>query len=114
MLSIGDLQGAFYLALFDAVKKGEDCERIFDRPFEEEKNYYERTGIFPLMHTVVIRDEILEREPRVSESIYRAFKKSRDIGLERLEDPRTSGLVWARKYLEKEQAFSKDPPGATD
>lgn len=117
MLSTGDLKGAFYPALFDAVKKGEGCERIFEHPFEEETDYYERTGIFPLMHTVVIRDEILERAPRVSETIYRAFKKSRDIGLERLEDPRTSGLVWARKYLEKEQAFFEGSPwdyGLTD
>ncbi|MFB6214937.1 MAG: hypothetical protein ABEI54_03615 [Candidatus Bipolaricaulia bacterium] len=105
MLSEGYLQGAFYPALLDSVKKGEGCERIFENPFQEEKDYYRKTGIFPLMHTVVIRDKILEKAPWAAESIYEAFKKSRDIGLKKLEDPRTSALAWARKYLEEEKSL---------
>ncbi|MCF7890060.1 hypothetical protein K9M78_02465 [Candidatus Bipolaricaulota bacterium] len=110
MLSEGYLQGAFYPALLDSVKRGKGCERIFENPFQEEKNYYRETGIFPLMHAIVIRDKVLEKAPWAAESIYEAFKKSRDIGLKKLEDPRTQALVWARKYLEEEQSLFGGSP----
>ncbi|MFB6291528.1 MAG: ABC transporter substrate-binding protein [Candidatus Bipolaricaulia bacterium] len=110
MLCKGQLKGAFYPALFDSVIEGKCCERLFENPFEEELNYYEETGIFPLMHTVVIRNEILEEAPWAAGNIYKAFKRSKDLGLKRLEDPRTSALVWARKYLEEEKSiFSENP-----
>ena len=110
MLSSGDLKGAFYPALLDSVKREEGAARIFEKPFKEEREYYLRTGIFPLMHTVVIKDEILESIPGAAEGIYKTFEKSRDAALERLEDPRTSGLVWARNYLEKEQSLFNGSP----
>ncbi|MBS3824990.1 4,5-dihydroxyphthalate decarboxylase [Candidatus Bipolaricaulota bacterium] len=110
MLSSGDLKGVFYPILLASVRAGTGGERIFASPFTEEKRYYKRTEIFPLMHTVVIKDEVLRRAPRTAEKVYEAFTKSKNIGLAKLEDSRTSALVWARRYLEEEKALFGGSP----
>ena len=37
--------------------------RLFADPVGEEQEYFRRTGIFPIMHTVVIRSDILDSVP---------------------------------------------------
>ncbi|MCX4091034.1 hypothetical protein [Nocardia sp. alder85J] len=43
-----------------------------------ERDYYRRTGIFPMMHVVAIRRE-LAGTPGLAEAIYRAFCEAKDI-----------------------------------
>ena len=43
-----------------------------------ERDYYRRTGIFPMMHVVAIRRE-LAAEPGLVESVYRAFSQAKEI-----------------------------------
>lgn len=43
-----------------------------------ERDYYRRTGIFPMMHVVAIRRALTE-EPGLVESVYQAFCRAKDI-----------------------------------
>jgi 4,5-dihydroxyphthalate decarboxylase len=43
-----------------------------------ERDYYRRTGIFPMMHVVAIRRELAE-VPGLAESVYRAFCRAKEI-----------------------------------
>ncbi|HZA12277.1 4,5-dihydroxyphthalate decarboxylase [Mycobacterium sp.] len=47
-----------------------------------EREYFARTGIFPIMHTVVVRRDFLARHPGVAQAIYRGFCDAKDIALE--------------------------------
>jgi 4,5-dihydroxyphthalate decarboxylase len=47
--------------------------RLFGNYAAEERAYYGKTKIFPIMHTVVIRKDISEKHPWVAQSLYRAF-----------------------------------------
>ena len=38
-----------------------------------EREYFRRTGIFPIMHTVVVRKDVLAAHPGLARTLYRAF-----------------------------------------
>jgi 4,5-dihydroxyphthalate decarboxylase len=50
--------------------------RLFEDYVEVERAYFRKTGIFPIMHTIIIRREIYERDRWVAQSLYKAFCES--------------------------------------
>lgn len=52
--------------------------RLFSDFVSDEKQYFQKTGIFPIMHVVAIKNEILEKNPWVAANLYQAFVKSKE------------------------------------
>jgi len=51
--------------------------RLFTDYRQAEKDYFSRTGIFPIMHTIVFRREVYEANPWAATSLYAAFIKAK-------------------------------------
>ena len=49
-----------------------------------ERDYFRRTGIFPIMHAVVVTRELAEREPDAVRAVYQAFCDAKAIAAEEL------------------------------
>jgi 4,5-dihydroxyphthalate decarboxylase len=72
---------------------------------ELEKDYYRRTKIYPIMHTVVIRRDIYDRDPWVALSLYKAFLRAKEYSLRLLLEtgsPKAS-FAWLQPMIEEEQ-----------
>jgi len=71
--------------------------RLFPNHREVEEDYYRRTRILPIMHTVVIRKDVYRDHPFVAPSLYRAFTAARDRAIEPLYD--TDALMVSLPFL---------------
>ena len=84
--------------------------RLFANYRELEIDYFKRTGIFPIMHTTAIKQEIVEQYPWVPINLYQAFEASKKAAYKRMENPRIVPLAWFRSFWEEqEEVLGSDP-----
>jgi 4,5-dihydroxyphthalate decarboxylase len=82
--------------------------RLFPEREKEERAYYEKTRIFPIMHPLVVKKEILDRDPWVATSLYEAFMESKRLYREHMQQPHRLSFVW-NTLDEERRFFGKDP-----
>jgi hypothetical protein len=56
--------------------------RLFKDYESAEREYYQRTGIFPIMHTVVMRKELLKQHPGLARAVYQGFCNAKEVAME--------------------------------
>jgi 4,5-dihydroxyphthalate decarboxylase len=84
--------------------------RLFPTYKDEEIAYFEKTGIFPIMHVLGLKQEIVERHPWVPISLFQAFNQAKAIGMQRAANPRLVPLAWYQEAREEqEQILGPDP-----
>jgi 4,5-dihydroxyphthalate decarboxylase len=66
------------------VEGSPNLRRLIPNFREVERDYYSRTGLFPIMHVLAIRNEVAEKHPWVPMNLYTALVRSRDLAIERL------------------------------
>lgn len=70
-----------------------EVRRLFSDPRAEEERYAAETGIFPIMHVVVIRRDVHERFPWLARSMYDGFERAKRSTEQRM------GEVAASRYM---------------
>jgi 4,5-dihydroxyphthalate decarboxylase len=83
--------------------------RLFEDYQAVEVEYYKRTKIFPIMHTVVIRREVYEKHPWVAQSLYKAFVCAQREAYEDLYE--TAALKFMLPWLIRHAEDTRDLMG---
>ena len=79
--------------------------RLFPDYLEIEIEYVKQTGIYPIMHAVAFRREIVERNPWVAMNLYKAFDEARRRSVERALNCTSSTLPlpWGYEFVRRMQ-----------
>lgn len=83
---------------------------LFDDPTAEAKAYYSRTGVFPIMHLVGIRKELVQANSWLPGAILKAFTQAKTHALESLSD--TSATKVTLPFVEEQLKAARESMGA--
>ena len=111
MLVDGELDAVLHADLIKPIRENDPrVGRLFPDYKTEEMAYYKKTGVFPIMHTLGIKQEIVDKYPWVPINMFQALNESKAIAMQRMENPRIVPLVWYREAWEEQEAmFGTDP-----
>jgi 4,5-dihydroxyphthalate decarboxylase len=101
MLMSGEIEALIAPQIHPGVRDGRsEVGYLFPDPAASARDYYRKTGFFPIMHVVVVRREVYEKHPWVAVSLYQAFCQAKDNALRRLEveEPPPVSLPWLHEY----------------
>jgi 4,5-dihydroxyphthalate decarboxylase len=73
------------------------------------KDYYRRTGIFPIMHVVGVRKTLAEQHPWLPGAVLKAFTQAKAAALEALAD--TSATKVTLPFVEEQLKAARDTLG---
>ena len=99
-------------SLPESIRTNPDVTRLFPNYVEMERDYYKRTGIYPIMHLVAIKKDIYERYPFAASSLYDAFIESKKIAMKHMFNLRA--LRYMTPFLMRDideiyEIFNGDP-----
>jgi len=86
-----------------------NVDYLFPNYAELERDYFKRTSFFPIMHTLLINNDILDKEPWVAMSMFNAWMASKQACYDELEWQRVHMTsLWYRALREEEMAVAGD------
>jgi 4,5-dihydroxyphthalate decarboxylase len=86
--------------------------RLFPNYKDMEIAFFRQTGIFPIMHVNVVRQDILDKYPWVATNLVMAFDEAKAIAYSRIANPRVVPLAWIRTAWEEQLAMLGADPWA--
>jgi 4,5-dihydroxyphthalate decarboxylase len=111
MLVRGELDALIHPDVIQPIlDKDQRVTRLFPNYRDLEIDYYKRTGIFPIMHTTAIKQEVVDKYPWVPINLMQAFEESKQTAYKHMENPRIVPLAWFRHFQEEqEEILGSDP-----
>ena len=111
MLVEGDLDALIHPELIQPILNNDKrVTRLFPNYRELEMEYCKRTGIFPIMHTTAIKQQVVDKYPWVAINLMQAFEESKKVAYKRMQNPRIVPLAWFRYFLEEQEEILGDDP----
>lgn len=108
MLVAGTIDALVSTLIPDAL--GDGVSRLFGDFKQAEIEYYDRTGVFPIMHTVVLHEDVYAAQPWVANAVYHALVESKERAVRRLynTDALAVTLPFLIDHIEEAQSVFGD------
>lgn len=110
MLVAGELDA--YMGARKPPAYGKGVSRLFPDYRRVEREWYAKTGIFPIMHTVVLKEELAQRHPWLPRNLYAAFMEAKRLAYQRLDSTAAlaTSLPWQVAEGEETRELMGDDP----
>jgi 4,5-dihydroxyphthalate decarboxylase len=112
MLEAGDIDALFSPRAPSTFRGGTGkVRRLFAETHAAEREYYERTRIFPIMHLVALRRDVYERHRWVAQSLYKGFVEAQRLAYQDLHETAAlkAMLPWLIQHVaDTEKLMGKD------
>ena len=92
-----------------AAAKNPNVGWLFADPTAIAKDYYQRTGVFPIMHVVGVRRQLAEQHPWLPGAVLKAFEQSKAAALDKLAD--TSATKVTLPFVEEQLKAARELMG---
>src|SRR3954452_22545569 len=91
------------------LRKHPDIGWLFPDPTSAAKDYYKRSGIFPIMHLVGVRRELVQQHPWLPAALLKAFDQAKAVALELIND--TSATKVTLPFVEENLKAARELMG---
>ena len=108
MLAAGEIDALYTARMPSTFGNGSGkVRRLFVNYQTVERDYYVKTKIFPIMHTVVIRREVYDKFPWIAQSLLKAFQQAQQSAYRDLYDSGalSTMLPWLTQHVEETRAL---------
>jgi len=106
MLDDGELDAMFTARAPSCFTKGSpNVARLFENYREVEEAYYQKTEIFPIMHTVILKREVYAKNPWIAVNLYKAFCQAKNTLMQAYNQTHALHvtLPWMHNEIERTQ-----------
>src|SRR5262249_42233234 len=107
MLENGEIDALVSPRSPSSFKPGGKVRRLFTDYAAAEREYYQRTKIFPIMHVVAVKREVYEKYPWVAQSLYKGLVQAQKVTYEDLHETAALKVMlpWLIKDVEDTEAL---------
>lgn len=111
LLVAGDIDAVIFPIALPSIRKGDPrVRRLFPNYKELEMDFYRRTQLFPIMHTVVIKNSVLEANPWVAAEVLKAFDRAKALAwAAQRNEARTMAVWYGETLAEQREVMGPDP-----
>ena len=104
MVASGELAAAIGVGRVDAP----DVKPLIPNAREAEAAWYQKTGLYPINHTVVVKDSLLQADPTLAPRLFNAFKEAKAVFLQQLRSGRELSSE-AQTLAQRRSLVGEDP-----
>jgi 4,5-dihydroxyphthalate decarboxylase len=111
-LSGGEIDAVMAARVPSSARTDDDVVRLIPDFRTVEQDWYARTGIFPIMHTVVMREALYQDNPWMAQSLFAALEASKAKAIEQMRY--TGAMMYMTPWMfddldEMDRVFGGDP-----
>jgi 4,5-dihydroxyphthalate decarboxylase len=84
LLAAGEIDAVYTPRAPECFGRAPGVARLFADARGEEERYFASTGIFPIMHVIVIHERVYEKNPWIARELMKAFSAAKDAACREL------------------------------